>query len=144
MDTPETPVTTAPEPALAPPAPEVNVRATKSRRSAFAWYFQRISGLLLVLFTLGHFFMVHWTEMSGHDFNRSVDRLSDPIFQFLYLGFIVLGMYHGVQGMWNILRDFKLPRPVYLGALVVLIGAALFFTYLGFDTVLSVHSWKLN
>jgi hypothetical protein len=40
------------------------------------------------------------------------------------------------------LRDFKLPRAVLLGAMVVLIGAALYFAYLGFDTVLTVHEWK--
>ncbi|MDT7924122.1 MAG: hypothetical protein RRA60_04995 [Chlorobiota bacterium] len=112
------------------------------RWSAFAWYWQRISGLLLVIFTIGHYVTVHWSEAAGHEFSSSVARLSNPLWQFWYLGFVVLGLWHGVQGAYNILRDFKLPRAVLLGAMVVLIGAALYFAYLGFDTVLTVHEWK--
>lgn len=115
-----------------------------SKQSARAWYFQRITGILLVVFAVGHYVMVHWNESSGHSFDISVQRLSNPIFVFLYIGFIVLGMYHGVQGVWNIIRDFNLPRPLYVGALTVLIAAALFFTYLGFDTVFSVGTWSLR
>ncbi len=115
-----------------------------SKQSAFAWYFQRITGILLVVFAVGHYLMVHWNERAGHSFDISVDRLSSPIFVFLYLGFIVLGMYHGVQGLWNVIRDFNLPRPVYLTTMALLVLAALYFTYLGFDTVLTVDTWKLR
>jgi succinate dehydrogenase hydrophobic anchor subunit len=114
----------------------------RSRWSAYAWYWQRISGILLVIFTLGHYVTVHWTEAAGHSFQSSVERLANPLFQFWYLGFVVLGFYHGVQGLYNILRDYKLPRALLWGVMAVVIAAALYFTYLGFDTVLSVHTWK--
>lgn len=115
-----------------------------SKQSALAWYWQRISGILLVVFAVGHYLMVHWTESSGHSFDVSVERLGNPIFVFLYIGFIVLGMYHGVQGVWNIIRDFKLPRPVYLVSVTVLLLAAAYFIYLGCDTILTVDTWKMR
>lgn len=113
-----------------------------SKQSAIAWYWQRISGVLLVVLAVGHYLMVHWNEKAGHSFDVSVERLSNPLFVVLYLGFIVIGMYHGVQGVWNIIRDFNLPKPVYALAVTVLLAATAFFVYLGFDTVLTVDTWK--
>lgn len=113
-----------------------------SKWSAYAWYWQRLSGLLLVVFTIGHYLTVHWTESAGHSFQSSVERLANPMFQFWYLGFLLLGFYHGVQGFYNILRDYKLPQWLLWGTVGLVAAAALYFVYLGFDTVVSVHVWK--
>ncbi|MCS6966455.1 MAG: hypothetical protein NZ473_06785 [Candidatus Kapabacteria bacterium] len=118
------------------------MRSTRSRWSSYGWYWQRISGLLLVVFTIGHYVTVHWTEAAGHSFESSIERLANPLFQFWYLGFVLLGFYHGVQGLYNIVRDFKLPRVLLVGIMGIVIIAALYFVYLGFDTVLTVHEWK--
>ncbi len=115
--------------------------AQRSTRRALSWYLQRITGVFLLIFALGHYFMVHWTESSGHTFDATVARLQNPIYVFLYLGFVLLGFYHGLQGIWNIIRDFKLPKAVYTLSAIVLFLLGAYFVYLGFDTVLSIDSW---
>src|SRR5579872_5497548 len=78
----------------------------KGRTSgAPAWMLQRITGLALVILTVGHYIMMHYTPASGHDYDWTAARLASPLFKGSYLGFITIGMYHGLQGCWNIVRD---------------------------------------
>lgn len=114
----------------------------RSRWSSFAWYWQRISGVLLVVLAIGHYLTVHWTESSGHAFDSSVARLQNPIYVTLYLAFVVLGLWHGAQGTWNVIRDFKLPKPLYNVAVVALLGLTFYFIYVGFHTVLTIGTWS--
>lgn len=114
---------------------------TRTKFHALSWYLQRITGILLVVLAVGHYLMVHWTEASGHTFQATVERLKNPVYVFLYLGFVVLGLYHGLQGIWNIIRDFKLPKPIYFASAVLLILLGVYFAYLGFDTILTFGTW---
>jgi succinate dehydrogenase / fumarate reductase, membrane anchor subunit len=115
----------------------------KGRKSgAPSWMWQRITGLALVILTVGHYIWMHYTPESGHTFNTTADRLANPVFRGMYIGFITIGMYHGVQGCWNVIRDFKLrPWITYslIGALVI---AALIFLGIGYNTVLAFDPTK--
>ncbi len=115
----------------------------KSRKSgAGPWMWQRITGLALVIMTLGHYVWMHYNPTNGHDFDASAERLTNPVFIGLYIGFITIGMYHGVQGCWNIIRDFKF-RPwlsyTLIGTLVIL---AFIFLGIGYNTVLTFDPLK--
>ncbi|MEP7234471.1 MAG: hypothetical protein ABI778_04165 [Ignavibacteriota bacterium] len=110
----------------------------KGRKSgAPAWMLQRITGLALVLLTVGHYIMMHYTPASGHDYDWTAARLANPIFKAMYLGFITIGMYHGLQGCWNVVRDFKF-RPwltyTIFGTLLVL---GIIFVGMGWNTMLT-------
>ena len=110
----------------------------KGRKSgAPAWMLQRITGLALVLLTVGHYILMHYNAVSGHDYDATAQRLNQPIFKGLYLGFITIGMYHGLQGCWNVVRDFKF-RPwltyTIFGTLLVL---GIIFVGMGWNTMLT-------
>ena len=45
---------------------------------AFAWIMQRLSGLALIVLTLGHFFMVHSSAAAGHTWKSVSERLTHP------------------------------------------------------------------
>ena len=116
---------------------------SKGRKSgAGAWMWQRITGLALVILTVGHYIWMHYTPESGHNFDTTADRLANPVFRGMYIGFITIGMYHGVQGCWNVIRDFKF-RPwityTLIGGLVI---AALVFLGIGYNTVLAFDPTK--
>ena len=115
----------------------------KGRKSgAPAWMLQRITGLALVILTVGHYIMMHYTPASGHDYDWTASRLASPMFKGLYLGFITIGMYHGLQGCWNVVRDFKL-RPwltyTIFGSLLV---AGVIFLGIGWNTMLTFDPAK--
>ncbi len=110
----------------------------KGRKSgAPAWMLQRITGLALVILTVGHYILMHYNPTSGHDYDSTASRLSSPIFKGMYLAFITIGMYHGLQGCWNVVRDFKL-RPwltyTIFGTLLVL---GIIFVGMGWNTMLT-------
>lgn len=115
---------------------------SSGNRGGRAWMFQRISGVALVVLTIGHYFMMHYAAKSGHDFGSTAERLANPVFKGIYLAFITIGMYHGVQGLWNIVRDFRLKPGVTYTILGCLFVAAIVFLGIGWNTMLTFDPAK--
>jgi succinate dehydrogenase / fumarate reductase membrane anchor subunit len=109
---------------------------------AFAWMMQRLSGLALIILTIGHFLMVHYEPNAGHTWDATVARLTNPMFVGLYTAFLLLGMYHGMQGMWNIIRDFKLKPAISLTLYGILVVMALIFLGIGLNTLFTFNPAK--
>lgn len=72
---------------------------------AFDWFFQRISGIILLFMLFTHFFLLHF---SGIELNFEEVRvhLAQPFWKIFDLGFLVLGTYHGIKGLFMILHDY--------------------------------------
>ena len=108
---------------------------------AAAWLFQRITGLVLVVLVILHFFLMHSDPDRGHTFKRVYEALTDPVwgpwFKTLDLTMLVLALWHGLNGVWNVFRDFN-ARPLWnytvLGALATF---GLAFGALGVTTILA-------
>ena len=115
----------------------------RSRRSgAPSWYLQRITGLALVVLTVGHYVLMHYNPTSGHDYGETASRLTSPWFKGIYLGFITIGMYHGLQGCLNIVRDFKLKPATSMTIFGVLVVAGVIFLAVGWNTILTFDPLK--
>ncbi len=116
---------------------------SRPRRSgAPAWWLQRVTGLALVVLLVGHYIMMHYNQVSGHDYGETASRLASPWFKGLYLGFITIGMYHGLQGCWNIVRDYKIRPAVGLTIFGVLVVAGIIFVAVGWNTILTFDPLK--
>jgi succinate dehydrogenase / fumarate reductase membrane anchor subunit len=113
--------------------------AGRGGSGAFAWMMQRLSGLALIILTVGHYLMMHYKPASGHTWDAVASRLSDPIFVGLYAAFLILAMYHGVQGIWNIIRDFKLKPVVSMSIFGFLLVVSLIFLGIGLNTVFTFN-----
>jgi len=111
--------------------------AKGKKSGAPAWMLQRITGLALVILTVGHYIMMHYTPASGHDYDWTAGRLASPIFKGLYLGFITIGMYHGLQGCWNVVRDFKFSKWLTYTIFGTLLVAGIVFVGIGWNTMLT-------
>jgi succinate dehydrogenase / fumarate reductase, membrane anchor subunit len=111
---------------------------TRSRKSgAPGWMLQRITGIALIVLTIGHYIWMHYNPASGHDFSHTAERLKQPVFVGMYILFVVTGMYHGIQGMWNIIRDFKLRKSITWTLYGIMITLAIIFVGIGINTVLT-------
>jgi len=109
------------------------------RSGALAWLLQRLSGLALSVLTVGHFIMVHYEPKAGHTWDAVASRLTNPMFVGLYTAFLILAMYHGVQGIWNIIRDFRL-KPIFAISLYgLLIVVSLIFLGIGLNTLFTFN-----
>ncbi len=108
-----------------------------SRNSgAPGWLFQRITGIVLIVAMVGHYILMHYTPSSGHEFASTFERMQNPLWKIFYLTFVVIGLYHGLNGIWGIVRDFKMKRWISVTILGVLIIAGISFATLGFMNVL--------
>lgn len=112
-------------------------KGTKASGS-FAYYFQRISGGVLVILLFLHYFMMHSTAMGGHSHEETVKRLSQWEWQAFYLAFISLGLYHGLNGIWNIVQDYKLSSAVKMTIYIFLILFGLVFGAIAALTVINI------
>lgn len=70
------------------------------------WLLQRISGIVLILLLLGHFAITHYFPGGEVTYEKVVLRLSQPFWKFLNLTFLVLCLYHGLNGSWSVLEDY--------------------------------------
>lgn len=100
-----------------------------SGSGAFAWYFQRITGVVLFFQVLIHFYIAHQTWDAGHNWQTIISRLSNPYMRAFYLVFVILGLYHGLNGLWSVIRDYDMSagKRNLIFAVIVVVGIALGF-----------------
>ena len=107
---------------------------------AFNWYFQRISGVVLLFTLLAHFWVLHFfpPEHGNITFETVMRRLNHPAWRTVDLTFLVLGLYHGLNGLIIVVHDY-IHRPGLRMALVgALWVAAIWFGLIGSMTILGL------
>ena len=112
-------------------------KGTKSS-GAFAYYFQRISGAVLVVLLFVHYYMMHSTTMGGHSHEQTVTRLNSFGWQAFYLSFIFLGLYHGLNGVWNIVQDYNLSARSKMIIYIFLLLFGIIFGAIGALTIINI------
>jgi succinate dehydrogenase hydrophobic anchor subunit len=85
-----------------------------SRTGSAQWLLQRVSAVLLVGLAFLHFGMQHFTSDAVSSGLTVAARANNPWWQAYYVAFVVLALYHGINGVVGIVRDFK-PRPLTRG-----------------------------
>jgi len=71
---------------------------TSSNAGAFNWLFQRISGILIAVVLVIHLGAVH--------FGASPVDLGSPSWKVFHLAFVVLLLYHILNGVWLLVEDY--------------------------------------
>jgi succinate dehydrogenase / fumarate reductase membrane anchor subunit len=71
---------------------------TSSNAGAFNWLFQRISGILIAVVLVIHLGAVH--------FGASPVDLGSPSWKVFHLTFVVLLLYHILNGVWLLVEDY--------------------------------------
>lgn len=98
-----------------------------TRAGSFQWLAQRVSAALLVGLAFTHFAIQHFTSDAVSTGLTVAARLNDPWWQAFYCVFIALALYHGINGVVGILRDYAPPARWRVGAEALLWMLALFF-----------------
>ena len=89
----------------------------------WAWLLHRITGVLLIIFLISHFYLMHYTEPSSYSAENVLARLSSPFWKFYYFVFLIAGLYHGGYGIYGLFNEYiKSPalRKFLQGALICL------------------------
>jgi succinate dehydrogenase cytochrome b556 subunit len=84
-------------------------------RNALNWYLQRITGALLVILLAAHFWVEHFmtAELQRGDLNYAtvLARVSNPLWQAIDISFLLVALYHGLNGLRSIVLDYSRFRP---------------------------------
>ena len=88
---------------------------TASSFELFAWYFMRVSGVLLLLLALGHLVIMHLINNVGEISYEFVAGRWAGDWGMLWRSYdwlmLFLAMVHGVNGLRTILSDYLRPGP---------------------------------
>lgn len=78
-----------------------------SNAGQFAWFFQRISGLVLVIMLYAHYQVNHFSPQGElSTFAQVAPILASPFWKTFNVVFIGLSLYHGLNGVWIIAADY--------------------------------------
>ncbi len=108
-----------------------------NRAGSIQWIMQRVSAMLLVGLAGVHFGLQHFTSDAVSTGLTVASRLNNPYWQAYYIIFIALAMYHGINGVVGIVRDYNPRRGLRIGAEFVLWSLAAYFMVLGIKNVAS-------
>ena len=108
------------------------------RTGTFDWLFQRVSGVALVLLLGIHFILMHYTGDAGPvTYEKVAFRLANPYYKAMQLMFLLLGLYHAMNGIKMLIDDYVHAKNwrVFLTSLNWVV--CLFFLLFGAITVLT-------
>lgn len=108
----------------------------------YAWYFMRVSGVVLVLLVLGHLVIMHLifnVERINYEFVAG--RYLNPLWRIYDLIMVILALLHGSNGLRTVLDDYVHPpgwrafaqAVLYVCVFVVLVIGT--YTIFSFDPV---------
>ncbi len=107
---------------------------------AFDWYLQRISGAILLLALIAHFWVLHFFPPQHGEitFESVMQRLQHPVWKGIDLLFLTAGIFHGMKGVLIVVNDY-LHNPRWRMFIVGLVWtAALWFLLVGAMTILGL------
>lgn len=90
-------------------------------RNAIEWYFQRVTGGLLLILLAAHFWVEHFMTaplLRGNlTFEVVASRVSHPAWQAIDIGFLIVALVHGLNGLRNIILDYDRLGPIARGVM---------------------------
>lgn len=76
------------------------------RSGAFAWLFQRVSGVTLIVILGVHFILLHYSGAGKISYDTVAPRLADPYYKAFQLLFLAMAVYHCMNGLKLVLDDY--------------------------------------
>lgn len=103
----------------------------KSTTGLWTWFIQRITAALLIIFILAHFWVTHFAVPGEEITFRGVTaRLQSPFFLVLDSLLLATAIYHGLNGVRNVIYDFNMnPAIKKTVAWVLLVIGIVTFVY---------------
>ncbi len=110
--------------------------------NAYLWLLQLITGVLIAVLLGIHLVLQHLDDILGFfgvnvanstSWDSMINRSSQGIFVFLYLALLAVGLYHGINGLRNIILEttssVKVKNIVTWSFIILGIGVFIWATY---------------
>ena len=104
--------------------------------NAIEWYFQRVTGGLLLVLLSAHFWVEHFMtaplRRGDLTFETIAARISNPVWQAIDIGFLVVALVHGLSGVRNIILDWgRLGKRAVWAMTVALVVIGVVWSWVG-------------
>ncbi len=106
--------------------------------NVIGWYLQRITGALLIVLLGAHFWVEHFmsAELRRCDlsYEAILGRIANPVWQFIDIAFLIVALYHGLNGLRGIILDYsRIGRRAAQIASGVLVAAGIVWAWWGIE-----------
>jgi succinate dehydrogenase / fumarate reductase membrane anchor subunit len=110
---------------------------------ALGWFFQRLTGIVLVPVLLVHLFTMHRYHEHGLAWESVTKLMANPYWKVLEIAFLVAALYHGLNGLYAIFQDYVKSAGLRLTLFGLVVLGGLVLLVFGVVTVLSIQSPEL-
>lgn len=114
----------------------------KRNRGAIAWFLQRVTAIYLFVFLIAHFVIMHFVGTGEVTYETVAPRLSSPLWKAGDLLFLIFALYHGMNGVWQVLEDYVRSRSLRLFLYSLVLTLAIVLLVVGTITIFSVNPVK--
>lgn len=106
--------------------------------AAVEWYLQRITGALLIILLVAHYWVEHYAmeplRKGQLTYEVIFARISNPYWQATDISFLLIALYHGLSGLRNVILDSSRVGPrAGRVCTVVLIVVGMVWAYWGIE-----------
>ncbi len=119
----------------------LKLRTTGSKSAgSLPWFIQRVSGIVLVILLILHFALMHYPlpgDSDGYKIENVINRLDSPYWKAFDIFFLVFAIYHGMNGLWQVLQDYKMKQGFRLVLYGAIFSVGIFFLTLGTITIIN-------
>jgi len=105
-------------------------------RGSWSWLFQRLSGAYVLVIVIIHFWFIHYGGLGEPTYQNVAARLTTPFWKTLDVSFLLLALYHGLNGIWAITQDWIKRDGWRMLIYAIIVVAALIFGVLGMITII--------
>jgi len=75
-------------------------------RGVIQWFLQRLTGFILFIGLIIHFYVMHYSGTGALDYETVTARLSSPYWKGFDILFLLSILYHGFNGLWGIVTEY--------------------------------------
>lgn len=106
----------------------------------YSWYFFRLSGILLIVFALGHLAIMHIiNNVDVIKYQFIADRWASPVWRTYDIILLFLALTHGLNGSRVLIYDYITSRGWRVVALSLMYVFGVFFLLIGLQVVLTFN-----
>lgn len=105
-----------------------------------AWFFQRLTGIVLVPILLVHLLTMHRYHEHGLAWQDVTRLMANPYWKVLEITFLVLALYHALNGLYGVIQDYVKHPAWRLAIFSACALAGIVLLAFGLVTVVSIQS----